>query len=132
MEQSILNSVKKVLGIAPDYLVFDEDIMMHINSTFSTLAQLGIGPAEGFAIEGAEEEWDDFLDEDIKLNSVKSYMYLKVRQLFDPPTTSYLIDAQNKQIQELEWRLNAYREGTKWVSPNHPVLNRDDEVGLYE
>jgi hypothetical protein len=120
MEQSILNSTKKILGIAEDYTVFDLDIMTHINSAFSTLTQLGVGPAAGYMIDDASDVWDDFIDVDLDMqyNSVKSYVFLRVRQLFDPPSTSYLITAVEKQIQELEWRLNVHREETGWVDPN--------------
>lgn len=118
MEQSILTSTKKILGIAEDYTVFDLDIITHINTAFSTLTQLGVGPAEGFMIEDAEAEWSDFIVDDLQYNSVKSYVFLKVRQLFDPPQTSYLISAVEKQIQELEWRLNVHREEDGWVDPD--------------
>jgi hypothetical protein len=118
MEQSILTSTKKILGIAEDYTVFDLDIITHINSAFSTLTQLGVGPAVGFMINDATEEWSDFIVEDFQYNSVKSYVFLKVRQLFDPPQTSYLISAMEKQIQELEWRLNVHREETGWTDPD--------------
>jgi len=110
---SILNSVKKVLSIADDYTAFDVDVIMHINSVFNTLQQLGVGPEEGFAIEDEEAEWDEFLRGDTNLNSVKTYVYLRVRLLFDPPETSYAKDAMANQVQELEWRLNVYREGIK-------------------
>ena len=120
MEQSILNSTKKILGIAEDYTVFDLDIITHINTAFSTLAQLGVGPTAGFMINDAEEVWTDFTAEDFQYNSVKSYVFLKVRQLFDPPQTSYLISATEKQIQELEWRLNVHREETEWIDPDPP------------
>ena len=123
MEPSILLSTKKVLGIAPDYTVFDEDVIMHINTAFSTLTQLGVGPSEGFTVEDADSEWADFVnEEDHQYNAVKSYVYLKVRMLFDPPTTSYLIAAQQKQIEELEWRLNVHREETGWVDPAPDVI----------
>lgn len=115
MEQSILNSTKKILGVPEDYTVFDLDIITHINTAFSTLAQLGVGPSAGFMINDAEEEWTDFIVDDFQYNSVKSYVFLKVRQLFDPPQTSYLISATQKQIEELEWRLNVHREETEWV-----------------
>ena len=127
MEQSILISTKKVLGIAADYTAFDLDIITHINAAFSTLTQLGVGPADGFMIEDASSEWYDYIEDDIQLNTVKSYVFLKVRQLFDPPTTSYLITAMEKQIQELEWRLNVNRETTEWVDPD-PVVIIDEEV----
>jgi hypothetical protein len=118
MENSILISTKKILGIAEDYTAFDLDIITHINTAFSTLTQLGVGPAEGFMIEDNTEVWADFIADDSQYNSVKSYVFLRVRQLFDPPTTSYLIEAYNKQIQELEWRLNVHREETGWTDPN--------------
>ena len=120
MEQSILISTKKILGIAKDYTVFDLDIITHINSAFSTLTQLGVGPPSGFMIDDESEVWDDFIDVDLdpQYNSVKSYVFLKVRQLFDPPQTSYLITAVEKQIQEHEWRLNTHREETEWVDPD--------------
>ena len=122
MEQSILKSTKKILGVAEDYTVFDLDIITHINSAFSTLTQLGVGPTVGFMIDDESEVWDDFIDVDLdpQYNSVKSYVFLKVRQLFDPPQTSYLITAVEKQIQELEYRLNVHREETEWVNPNPP------------
>lgn len=120
MEQSILKGTKKILGIADDYDVFDLDIITHINTAFSTLTQLGVGPTAGFMIDDESEEWDDFIDPliDPQYNSVRSYVFLKVRALFDPPTTSYLISATERQIAELEWRLNVHREETQWVDPN--------------
>lgn len=120
MEQSILTSTKKILGVAEDYTVFDLDIITHINSAFSTLTQLGVGPAIGFQIDDASEVWADFIEDDTDLqwNSVRSYVFLRVKQLFDPPATSYLISAQQKQIEELEWRLNTHREEAEWVDPD--------------
>jgi hypothetical protein len=120
---SILNSVKKNLGLDASYLAFDDDVIMNINSVFGTLNQLGIGPADGFAIEDDSAVWDDFLAGDVKLNSVKMYVYLRVRLAFDPPTTSYHISAVNDQIRELEWRLNTYREEASWVSPITPAIS---------
>lgn len=110
MSDSILTSVKKVLGIAEEYTAFDPDIVLHINSVFSTLNQLGIGPEVGFAIEDKEDLWSDFLGNDIRLNSVKTYVCLRVRLLFDPPATSFVQDSMKRQIEELEWRLNVHRE----------------------
>lgn len=125
MEQSILISTKKILGIAEDYTVFDLDIITHINTAFSTLTQLGVGPSNGFMIEDDEAVWHDFIQDDLQYNSVKSYIFLRVRQLFDPPTTSYLISAFDKQIVELEWRLSSHREATEWINPNP---NIDEEA----
>jgi len=106
MSTSILVSTKKALGITEEYEVFDSDILMHINTAFSTLTQLGLGPAEGFSIEDADTTWAAVLGDDVRLNNVKSYVYLKVRLLFDPPATSYLLQAMQDQIRELEWRIN--------------------------
>lgn len=107
---SILNSIKKLLGITEEYTHFDNDLIMHINSVFMTLNQLGVGPSEGFAITGSYETWNDFVEEDQRLDAVKSYIYLKVRLLFDPPTSSAVLDAINRQISEFEWRLNIAAE----------------------
>ena len=126
MEQSILNSTKKILGIAADYVAFDLDIITHINAAFSTLTQLGVGPADGFMIEDDSAEWEEYITDGPQLNSVKTYVYLKVRQLFDPPTTSYLITATEKQIEELEWRLNVNRESTQWVDPDPDLVVVED------
>lgn len=122
---SILTDTKKVLGIAEDYTAFDADVIMHINTVFATLNQLGLGPEEGFMIEDETAEWSDFIGEDIRENSVKTYVYLRVRMLFDPPTTSYLLAAMEKQYQELEWRLSTHREATQWVSPFPPAAADD-------
>lgn len=118
MDASILTSTKKILGIAEDYTAFDTDIITHINSVFSTLTQLGVGPAEGFMIEDSSAMWSEFYIDDNQFNAVRSYVYLRVRLLFDPPTTSYLISSFNEQLKELEWRLNVHREETGWVDPN--------------
>jgi hypothetical protein len=117
MEQSILTSTKKILGIDESYVVFDHDILTHINTAFSTLTQLGVGPAEGFMITDDTAVWQDFISDDLQYNSVKTYVFLRVRQIFDPPTTSYMIDSFDRQIKELEWRLNVHREETGWVEP---------------
>lgn len=112
MTDSILNNTKRVLGLQEDYDAFDADIILHINSVFGTLNQLGIGPEEGFLIEDAEATWNTFLAGDKRLNPVKTYVYLRVRLLFDPPGTAYLVLAMQEQIREMEWRLNVQREST--------------------
>lgn len=104
--ESILTSIKKLLGIAEDYEHFDTDLIMHINSVFMILKQLGIGPPEGFVIEDDSSVWEDFIEDQTKLQAVKSYMYLKVKLLFDPPLSSAVVDSVNRSIDELEWRLN--------------------------
>jgi hypothetical protein len=117
MSGSILTDTKKILGIEEAYVVFDPDIILHINAVLGTLNQLGIGPAVGFAIVDSTATWDDFLAGDLRFNPVKTYVYLRVRLLFDPPTTSYLMSAMQEQIKELEWRLSVVREGDDWVPP---------------
>lgn len=107
---SILISIKKMLGIEYDYTQFDIDIIMHINSVFTILNQLGVGPEEGFAIEDETAVWTDFMDNCPKLNSVKSYMYLKVKLLFDPPLSSGVTDSIKNLVNEFEWRLNVAAE----------------------
>lgn len=103
--ESILNSIKKLLGIAEDYDHFDSDIIMHINSVFATLTQLGVGPEDGFSIDDESAKWEDFLPEERMLHSVKSYMFMKVKLMFDPPLSSAVIECTKEQIKELEWRL---------------------------
>lgn len=105
--ESILTSIKKLLGIAEEYEHFDADIIMHINTVFMTLTQLGVGPSAGFYIEDEETIWEDYIADRNKLQAVKTYMYLKVRLLFDPGSVgSSTLASYERQIQELEWRLN--------------------------
>jgi hypothetical protein len=111
MEQSILISTKKILGLTDEYTAFDFDIITHINSAFSVLSQLGVGPEAGFYIEDGSDLWTDFLPNGNILNMIKTYMFLKVKILFDPPATSFLITAMNEQLREYEWRISALREG---------------------
>lgn len=104
---SILTSIKKLLGITEDYDQFDVDIITHINAVFLTLFELGIGPPNGFSIYDATAEWTDYIsDNDILLGAVKSYMYLKVKLLFDPSLTSSVTELMKEQAKELEWRMN--------------------------
>lgn len=110
MEESILTSTKKILGLDEAYEVFDLDIITHINAAFSILNQLGVGPINGFYIEDKDEEWSSYEVPANQLQLIKTYVFLKVRMFFDPPGTSFMIDAMNKQIQEAEWRLNVFRE----------------------
>lgn len=110
--ESILTSIKKLLGITEDYTHFDNDIIMHINSVFMVLTQLGVGPSEGFIIEDDKMYWEDFIEDPMTLQAVKSYMYLKVKLLFDPPTSSAVMESTNRMISEYEWRLNVAAEST--------------------
>lgn len=127
MTESILTSVKKVLGLSESYTAFDQDIILHINSMFSVLNQIGIGPEAGFSIENSTPTWSAFIGSDKLKNSVKTYVCLRVRLLFDPPQTSFVIESLNQQIRELEWRLNVLREATEWVDPD-PVEPPADMV----
>lgn len=107
--ESILTSIKKLLGPEESYDHFDTDIIIHINSALMVLNQLGVGPAEGFSISDKEAVWTDFVPEK-NVEAVKTYVYLKVRLIFDPPQSSFLVAAIEKQITELEWRLNVKAE----------------------
>lgn len=104
--ESILNSIKKMLGPDAEYDHFDPDIIMHINTVFMVLQQLGVGPEEGFFIEDDTATWADYLADPTKLQMVKTYIYLKVRLVFDPPTSSTVMNAINQLIAEYEFRLN--------------------------
>lgn len=105
MTKSILLTIKKMLGIAEEYHAFDLDVIININAVFLSLNQLGIGPDIPFQITGAEEVWNDFLgDQEQFLAGVQTYIYMRVRLMFDPPTNSFLVDSFQKQIQEFEWR----------------------------
>ena len=104
--ESILTSIKKLLGIEEEYTQFDADIIMHINTVFLNLTQLGVGPSEGFLIEDDTAIWEDFIGDSGQLQAVKTYMYLKVKLLFDPPLSSSVTESMNRMIAELEWRLN--------------------------
>ena len=106
MDESILTSIKKLLGITEDYDYFDQDIIMHINAAFMGLTQLGIGTSEGFLITDDTDAWSDFIDDSTNLGSIQSYVYMKVKLMFDPPQNSFTVDSMQKLVNELEWRLN--------------------------
>lgn len=132
-DDSILDSTKKVLGMGADYTAFDTDVTMHINMVFATLNQLGVGPTIGFAIEDATATWGDFLGTNLAFNMVKTYTYLKIKMVFDPPQTHFTIQAMRDQITELETRIQIVRESTQWVDPL-PALQpmRNDPEVWYE
>lgn len=125
---SILHTTKKALGIDADYDAFDHEIIMHINSAFATMTQLGIGPKDGFMIEDANALWTDFIGNRPVANSVKSLMYLKVRLIWDPPATSFVLTSIENQIRELEWRLNV-SEDTTWEP--YPVTGNGEESVIW-
>ena len=117
--ENILNSIKAALGITEDYTHFDQQILMHINSVFMILNQLGVGPVKGFVAD-QDSEWSSFFkDRDLQQELVKSYMYLKVRLLFDPPTNSFVVDSMQRQVNEYEWRLNVLVDPKVEEKVNH-------------
>ena len=105
MNESILDTIKIMLGLEKDYNAFDTEIIAYINSSLFTLSQLGVGPEEGFSITGPDEIWSNFIDEKSNLIAVQTYIKLKVQLIFDPPSNSFVVDAINKQLEELTWRL---------------------------
>lgn len=107
--ESILTSIKKLIGMTADYNHFDTDVIMHINDAFMTLNQIGVGPERGFMITGDSENWEDFLGDTIQLEGVKTYIYYRVRLGFDPPAGS-LLESMNRRANELEWRLQAQND----------------------
>jgi len=111
MIDSILDTIKKLLGLEPEYTDYDQDVIVAINTAIQSLTQLGVGKAGEFQIEDATATWDDFLGEDkVKLSCVKNYIHIKTKMLFDPPTSSILAEAYNKQLSELEFRINITAE----------------------
>ena len=113
---SILTSIKKLLGIAEGYEHFDADLIMHIKSVLTILTQIGVGPSEGFYITDKSNTWNEFIPEEYNLELIKSYVYLKVRLLFDPPQSSSVMDATNRMIEELEWRISVTVDPGKSMS----------------
>lgn len=102
--ESILSSIKKLLGIDPEYKVFDQEIITHINTAFAILNQLGVGPAVGYFIESEDETWETYIS-NYNFMMVKTYVYLSVKLAFDPPSSTALLDSMNRQLNELTWRL---------------------------
>ena len=118
MSDSILTSTKVALGIEEDDPSFDPELIMFINAVFLDVSQLGVGPALGFEIQDAAATWDQLLGEDLNLNAVKTLVHLKVRLIFDPPSTGPLTTAVEKLIDQMVWRINVHRETTSWVDPS--------------
>ena len=108
--ESILTSIKKLLGIQAEYTAFDQDLIIHINTAFAVLNQLNLGPTNGFVIEDDVTTWDEYITS-CNLTMVRSYIYMKVRLMFDPPTSGILVESMKSMISELEWRL--FLEGDK-------------------
>ena len=107
MNDSILLTIRKLIGPGGDHEFFDQDYIIHINTALMVLRQLGVGPKNGFAITGSTETWADFLGSKVGfLEAVKTYVFLKVKKVFDPPASGTMAEAMNSMISELEWRLN--------------------------
>lgn len=104
-DRSILNTIKKLFGMADEYTAFDTDLIININSVFAILHQMGIGPDKGYSIVDKSNEWDEFITDKHIHNELVSYIYLKVKLLFDPPANATILNSINSQISELEWRL---------------------------
>ena len=119
MEESILKTIKQLIGCPDDFEQFDLDLMIHINSAFATLTHLGVGPKEGYRITGADNVWREFEDDAQKLSLIKDYVYIKTRLLFDPPTSGSLMDSLKEQLKEMEWRLYML----------YDPISEDDEKG---
>lgn len=122
MAESILDSVKRSCDVAVEDTSFDGLLVLHTNAILAVLNDLGIGPLDGFSIEDNTATWEDFIGTDKRLNNVKTYVGLRVRQLFDPPTLSFVIEAMERQIEEFGWRISVKREGESWVDPTLPVV----------
>lgn len=129
-DESILTETKNSLGVAEDVTIFDVAIRMHINSAISTLTQLGIGPEGGFEILDADATWTDFINTDLRLSQIKSYVFLRVKMLFDPPPNSWVSVAMKDQIEQMEWRLNMVREGD--IPAEVTPLPEEDEYWLLD
>lgn len=126
-DSSILSSVKKMLGLDDTYTEFDTDLIIHINTALAVLAQLGVGPDEGFAIDSKIQTWDEFVD-NARLNNVKTYVYMKVKLIFDPPQNSSAKDAMEKMISEMEWRLTVQAENEKTSFDAESEADEDPEA----
>lgn len=113
LDESILDTIKEMLGLDKDYNAFDTEIISYINSAFFTLSQIGVGPEEGFSIKDSDAVWSDYIDVSSNLIAVQTFIKLKVQLIFDPPSNSFVVDAINKQLDELIWRLCLEVEYTK-------------------
>lgn len=113
MNDSIVATIKKMLGLEDNYTPFDMDVIVHINTALLTLCQMGIGPREGYTVTDYDQTWDDFLTNKVFLGGVKTWIYLQVKMLFDPPTNSFVMDAMKQQSEQILWRLNVQAESVE-------------------
>lgn len=126
--ESILTSIKKMLGITEEYQHFDADLIMHINSVLSILTQLGVGPSEGFFIEDDSATWYDFIPANTNFEMVKTYVHLRVKVIFDPPASSVVMASMERMINEFEWRINILAETMEKVTPEKPIIPDDSNT----
>ena len=127
MEESILLSIKKLLGLDGDYQAFDEDVVVHINTALSILRQLGVGPKNGFKITGSNETWGDFLGDSDKLEMAKTFVYTRVKPIFDPPSNSFVLSALKEESDELAWRLNITAEEDLETLSDEETSSEEDD-----
>lgn len=118
MEESILESIKRALGFTKEYTYFDQDVLMNINSVCMVLTQLGVGPPDGFFVSGYDQTWADYLTNGKQLMAVRTYIYIKVRLVIDPPSSSFVLEALKKNADELEWRLQIKAENDRKEAEN--------------
>jgi hypothetical protein len=128
VETSILKTVKNSLGLDVNNASFDPEVILYINTVLATLNQIGVGPENGFQIVDAVATWDNLLGSDLRLNNVQSYVYLQVKLLFDPPQSSFAIEAIERMAKELSTRIYLLREVETWVDPTPPSLPDDDDI----
>lgn len=126
MPNSILEETKQALGLAPDYTPFDAEIIMHINSVLANANQLGIGPDAGLLVVNSSDTWDELIGTELRLNHVKSWMFLKVKMLFDPPAVGYVLTAMEKMITEAEWRIMVAQDDIIHPAPPPVVVIPSD------
>mgnify|MGYP003469382735 FL=1 len=110
-EQSILKTIRRLVGIDAEFTQFDPELISAINAAFMTLHQLGLGPANGFMIDGEDQTWGDFTNDITQLAGLVNYVLLRTRLVFDPPTNSFVVTSMENQIKELEFRFNVNAEG---------------------
>lgn len=131
MQHSILNDVKKYVGIDRFYDVFDSDMYMNINAAFAAVQQLGAGPNKPFTLSSQETTWSDFSTDEVVISFVRQIIYLRVKRVFDPPTTSFVIQMQSEQLSELEWRLRDYCSGIEFFEEeSEPELPPPPQMNL--
>jgi hypothetical protein len=126
---SILDDTKIAIGMTAEQTEFNADLVLHINSVLADLHQMGIGPDEGYSIVNAADTWDEFIETEKRLNNVKSYIFLRVKMLFDPPSVGYVLTSLEKMIEKAEWRLTVAADEIKNPLPPETVTDEEDIFG---